>query len=194
MEKEVKLHDNNTVSLDINKSYCGSTIRITKRYFENGEYVKDFCLSMWDDYGFDAWIDNIETLQTATQLSFVIPFDDPLYFCFLKFLRDDREFVIDSDDVSELNMKTFTIRLNDNDEIELVFENKMPNISACDKFNLFIKNIGFDLRSKIDCFNLDTKKRLYELFMDAKTAILEDYHQITIDEYMLIRKREKQKN
>ena len=191
MEKEVKLEDGNTVSLNITKSYCGHTFRITKRYFKDGEYIKDFCLSMWDDYGFDAWIDDVEILKNNSSISFKIPQHDPLYLCFLNFLGDLTEFVIDSDDISELNMKTMTIRLKEDGEIEVVFENKLDNISACDKFNIFIKNIGFDLRSKIDCFNLDTKKRLYKFFEDARNALLEEYHQITIEEYMLTRKREK---
>lgn len=38
-------------------------------------------------------------------------------------------------------MKTMTIRLKEDGEIEVVFENKLDNISACDKFNIFIKNL-----------------------------------------------------
>ena len=55
---------------------------------------------------------------------------------------------------------------------------------------IFIKNVGFDLRSKIDCFKLDTKERLYKFFEDARTTLLEDYHQITIDEYLLTRRKD----
>lgn len=188
MEKEVKLLDGNTVCLDIDDSYCGHTFRITKRYFKNGEYVKDFCLAMWDDYGFDAWVDDIETLQKATSLYYLIPSYDPLYLCFLEFLGNLNEIIIDSDDVNELNKKTLTIRKKENDIIELIFENLLENISACDKFNIFIKNVGFDLRSKIDCFNLDTKERLYKFFENARATLLEEYHQVTIDEYLLTRK------
>lgn len=188
MEKEVKLLDSNTVSLDIDDSYCGHTFRITKRYFKNGEYSKDFCLSMWDDYGFDAWTNDIETLKNATSLSFDIPPYDPLYFCFLEFLGNLNEIVIDSDDVNELNKKTLTIRKKEDGEIELIYKCTLENVSACDKFNIFIKNVGFDLRSKIDSFHLDTKERLYKFFENARFTLLEEYHQISIDEYMLTRK------
>ena len=69
MEKEIKLLDKNTVSIDVSNDYLVAGKRITKRYFKNGEYVKDFCLSMWDDYGFDAWVDEVETLKNATASS-----------------------------------------------------------------------------------------------------------------------------
>lgn len=188
MEKEIKLLDKNTINIDISEAYSGTGTRITKRYFKDGEYVKDFCLAMWDDYGFDAWVDDIETLQKATSLYYLIPSYDPLYLCFLEFLGNLNEIIIDSDDVNELNKKTLTIRKKENDVIELIFENLLENISACDKFNIFIKNVGFDLRSKIDCFNLDTKERLYKFFENARATLLEEYHQVTIDEYLLTRK------
>ena len=123
MEKEIKLLDKNTINIDISEAYSGTGTRITKRYFKDGEYVKDFCLAMWDDYGFDAWVDDIETLQKATSLYYLIPSYDPLYLCFLEFLGNLNEIIIDSDDVNELNKKTLTIRKKENDVIELIFEN-----------------------------------------------------------------------
>lgn len=191
MEKEIKLLDKNTVSIDVSNDYLVAGTRITKRYFKSGEYVKDFCLSMWDDYGFDAWVDDVETLKNASTISFDIPRYDPLHFCFLEFLGNNNEIVIDSDDVEELNKKTLTIRKKENDVIELIFENLLENISACDKFNIFVKNVGFDLRSKIDSFHLDTKERLYQFFENARICLLDEYHQISIDEFMLTRKPKK---
>ena len=51
----------------------------------------------------------------------------------------------------------------------------------------FFNNAIFDLRSKIDCYGLDTKKRFFEFFENIKNTLLEEYHQVSIDEYVLMR-------
>ncbi|MCI8778594.1 MAG: hypothetical protein HFI87_05540 [Bacilli bacterium] len=77
------------------------------------------------------------------------------------------------------------------DIIILEFINKLDNYNDSikhNKFNVFIKNIGLDCRSKIDCQNKDTKKRLWNFFEESIQNITEEYHQITIEEYDLKRK------
>lgn len=57
---------------------------------------------------------------------------------------------------------------------------KLPS----EKFNIFIKNIGPDPRSKIECF--DIKLRIYNFFKDLENIFLEQYHQMAMDEYLEI--------
>ena len=52
----------------------------------------------------------------------------------------------------------------------------------------FIKNVLHDIRSKIDCNKYDTKGRLSRFFQDVTCVMTEEFHQMTVDEYILIKK------
>ena len=54
-----------------------------------------------------------------------------------------------------------------------------------ERFSIFIKNIFFDLRSKIDVDGKDIKERLYFFFEEVYSLFDEEYHQMSIEEYLL---------
>lgn len=180
--KEIILDDDNEMKLQISPAYCGRSIHIYKDYFENDELVKGFTLCMWDDYAFDVFVSNWEMLK-QDRISFLIDENDPMFYCYHELLCDLDELVIDSDEYED-DIKKLVIRKTIDNNIELIFVSKLKKL-CLDRYQVFIKNIAFDLRSKIDCQNLDTKKRLWQFFESSKNVLLEDYHQITIDEYML---------
>lgn len=185
--KEILLDDGNEMRLQISNAYCGRSIRIEKDYIENDTIINGFTLCQWDDYAFDVFLGNFDFSKESVK--FIVEINDPLFFCFHKLLEGIEELVIDSDEYEE-NMRMLFIRRNAENNIELEFRSKCSK-KISEKYSVFIKNIGFDLRSKIDYYGLDTKKRLFDFFENAKNVLLEENHQITIDEYLLMRKLNK---
>ena len=184
--KSLKLKDGNEMRFQISKAYCGYSIRIEKDYIINDQIINGYTLCMWDDYAFDVFLwDSIDKIKD--EIVFIIDINDPLYFAFHELIMGIDELVIDSDEY-DYGMKVMIVRKNENNDIELVFRTKMPK-DASDRFSVFIKNVGFDLRSKIDCEGLDTKKRLSTFFEKIQSELTEDYHQINMSEYMLIRSK-----
>lgn len=181
--KVIKLEDDVEIRLQISKAYCGKSIHIYKDYYQKDELIKGFTFCMWDDYAFDAWPDNSDFSKES--IIFIIDENDPLFFCFHRLLAGMKELIIDSDEYEE-NVKMLFIRRREDFKIELEFRSRYPK-DIVDKYTVFIKNIGFDLRSKIDGLGLDTKERLFKFFMEAQQILLEEYHQISFDEYMLVR-------
>lgn len=188
MKKELKLANGNIIIFETSSAFCGEMVVLRKVYFKDGKLEKSFNLARWDDYGFSAYVKEKE--KNINLIEFDIPFDDPLYFCFNRFLNEKEKIIIDTDDIAEDNLKTMTIRRKENLDIELVFENKLQEDKTFQKFYVFIKNIVSDIRSKIDCYGYDTKYRLHEFFMDVRNTITEEFHQMTVDEYILIKKYE----
>jgi len=181
--KEFVLSDGNELRLQISKAYCGRSIRLEKDYVENGKLIKGFTLCQWDDYAFDVFINDADFSKKSVY--FIIDINDPLFFCFHRLLNGVEELVIDSDEYEE-NIRSLFIRRKDNFDIELEFRSIYPKESL-EKYAVFIKNVGFDLRSKIDYYGLDTKQRLFEFFEDIKNTLLEETHQVSIEEYILMR-------
>ena len=62
-----------------------------------------------------------------------------------------------------------------------------------EKYRVFIKNIGPDCRSKIDCQYKDTKNKLFYFYKEANEILTNDYHQETIEEYTIKNNPEIQK-
>jgi len=56
---------------------------------------------------------------------------------------------------------------------------------SIDSFQVSIKNIGKDGRSKIDMYNKDTKRRLFLLFSKINSILTNNNLQVSIEEYML---------
>lgn len=182
--KELNLSDGNEMRLLISEAYCGYSIRVEKDYILNNNIVNGYTLCMWDDYAFDVFVWNKEDML-KDEVILNVDINDPLYFAFHELLMGLDELTIDSDEY-DYGVKTMTIRKNLNNDIELVFKTKMAK-DASDRFSVFVKNVGFDLRSKIDCEGSDTKKRLSKFFKNIERILTEDFHQITIQEYMLTR-------
>jgi len=188
MKKRIKLSNGDIIDIRIDDAYCGSSISIQKGYFEEGKIAKLFNLSRWDDYGFKAYLFNHEQAETDNYVTFNINIDDPLFFCFQRFLNDKNQIIIDTDEISGENIKTITIKRKEDNSIELIFDDKLKQKNSNEKFYIFIKNIGVDYRSKIDCNGYDTKERLYHFFIDVRERLLEEFHQMTIDEYLITKK------
>ena len=189
MRKKIELESGNIIIFDISDAYCGNMYQLTKAYLKNGQLEKTFTLSMWDDYGFNALVVDDEEHKKRNFVSFDIPFEDPIYFCFHRFLNEKEEIVIDTDDLEEENFKTMTIRRKENFDIEIIFDNRLNfDDFSIEKFHVFIKNVMHDIRSKIDCNKYDTKGRLARFFQDVTSVMTEECHQITIDEYLLTKK------
>ena len=50
---------------------------------------------------------------------------------------------------------------------------------------MFVKNILYDERSKVDRKSKDTKIRLNNFFNEVYEDLINEYHQISIEEYLL---------
>lgn len=172
-ENRINMPNGDLVIFNLKPAYCGFNINILKSYIKNGKVEKNITLSMWDDYGFRAWCrddsDNIKSIE------FVFKDDEPLYKHLLNFLGEDEVLVIDDDETISDNKKTMSLYKNGSD-IVISFKNELedfgPPCMPCDKFYVFIKNIGKDYRSKIDYHDYDTKERLYKFFTNIKNEFL----------------------
>ena len=78
----------------------------------------------------------------------------------------------------------------DEDLYKFIFINNLENNEyQSQKFRVFIKNIGPDCRSKIN--DVSIKYRIVDFFKEVEEALLEDYHQITFEEYIEFNKVKK---
>lgn len=143
---------------------------------------KHYRLCRWDDYAFVGWSNEGKEIN---KLSFEFDKSHPLYIPLLHLINYDEELIIDDDDTYEMNKKYLLIH-KDEDIIKMKFINNLnANELLAEKFRVFIKNIGLDCRSKIDCQYKDTKERLFYFFKETREIITNDYHQMTIEEYTI---------
>ena len=179
-ETTINVSDNRLIRyIEDNNGYM-HTYTINEGFLESNDLNKSYSLSMYDDYCFSAFtLDN-----TINRISFSFDIDHPLYIPLLHLLNGDKEVIIDDDNTNELNKKYLKVYI-ENNIIYLDFVNELHNDEYLEMFNVFVKNITYDLRSKIDSYGLDTKDRLNIFFREAIKRINEEYHQITIEEYML---------
>ena len=102
-------------------------------------------------------------------------------------LNYDDELLIDDDDTKDDNKKYLVVYRKNNtifiDFIDNVDYYNQMNLT--EKFYVFIKNIVFDGRSKIDQLHKDTKKRLYLFFNEIYEILINNYNQISIEEYLI---------
>lgn len=176
VRKEIKLNCDKII-ITITPGYCCDTVSITKGYV-NKDGLKTFSMSIWDDMSFSAWSEN---MGETDKIEFEFDMNDPLFFCLNRLLGSDKSFIIDDDDTREI-MKKYMVIKKDNNIIKVFIINTKIVGYDIGKFNVFIKNIGPDARSKIE--NYDTKIRLIKFFRDCENTLLEEYHQITMDEYI----------
>lgn len=175
MEKRIDLEDGNKIIISSNSHYCGSIITINKGYFENGELLKTIRLSIWDDFGFEGWIN--QESEEIKEIDFTFKQKDPLYKHLDELLGQDKKIIIDDDATREENKKIMII-YKENEDIIIRFENQLENQNMTDKFNIFIKNVLTDYRSKIDYNGYDTKKRLIKFFNNVQQELLIDNEKI----------------
>lgn len=182
LEKRIKIDNNRILIYNISEGYAKPTYNITEGFLENDDVIKTYSLSQWDDYGLNGWISNEKDVN---RISFEFNMDHPLYFPLFHLLNYDDELLIDDDDIREDNKKYMLVYRKE-DKIYMDFIDKLEDsIHMTDRFHVFIKNIGPDGRSKIDQDQKDTKKRLFIFFNEAHNMLTANYHQISIEEYLL---------
>lgn len=127
--------------------------------------------NMWDDFSFSGF--PMDENYNEKTLEFQIDKDNLLFEPILKFLDDKKEFLLD-DDESLTNEKTMQIKLEE-DIIKINFTNNKSKKECfydnSGDFNVFIKNIMYDGRSKLDKDKNDTKQRLWNMINDMIVAI-----------------------
>ena len=166
----------------ITEGFVKPTYTIMEGFLENGEVLKTYTLSQWDDYGLNGWILDDKGVN---KISFEFDMNHPLYFPLFHLLNYDEELLIDDDDTREYNKKYMLIHKTE-DKIYIDFIDEIEDrIYLTERFHVFIKNILNDGRSKIDCNYKDTKKRLSTFFKEAHEVLTKDYHQISIEECLL---------
>lgn len=183
VNKKIKLDNGNIILINVSSGYACNTVTISEGYLKNNNVVKSLDLSIWDDMRFNAHTsdDNINSIY------FEIDINHPLYFCVKQLLDEDEELIIDDDDTRE-ELKKYLIIKRENNIFKFIFINNKENYFEIDKFSVFIKNICPDLRSKIT--DDSVKMRIVKFFRDAEKTLLEDYHQITLEEHTEFLKQE----
>ena len=180
LEKRTTISENRILIYRTVEGYIKPTYVISEGFFENGEILKTYDLSQWDDYGLNAWTDD----ENVSKISFEFDINHPLYLPLFHLLNYDKELLIDDDDTIEDNKKYMLISRKDN-KIYIDFVDNENYDYSSEKFHVFIKNICFDGRSKIDRYNKDTKKRLHLFFNEVNKILTSDTHQISVEEIMI---------
>lgn len=177
MKKKIKIDSDNILNISITDGYT-QMVTIIKSY-RIEHVIKNIRFSIWDDISIKGYTSEHET----STLEFIFDIGDPLYFCLNRLLNHNLELFIDDDDICS-NRKKYMLVRKENYCIKIIFENLLSEeeYDMEDKFRIFIKNIGPDARSKIDDYSF--KCRIIDFLRDCKTTLLEEYHQITIDEYI----------
>ena len=181
-EKRIQIHDNRILLYRIFPGYSKDTYTITEYFLENGEVLKTYSLSQWDDYGLNGWTCDDEEVH---HLSFEFDMNHPLFFSFFHLLNYDDELIIDDDDTRDEYKRYLRVH-RDKDRIFMDFIDEVDDsIYLSERFYVFIKNILHDGRSKIDRDYKDTKLRLVDFFKEVHIVLTEMYHQISLEEWFL---------
>lgn len=173
LEKTIKAK-NGDITTYIEDTYWVGCRTIQKSYFQQGKLSKTIILSMGDDYEFEGHLEDatIGEIRKTSRAEFDFCEDDILYRHLEKLLGQDSTFIIDDDETYEQNKKTMQIHKRDK-TITIVFENQLQDNEVEDKFKVFIKNILYDNRSKIDYHQYDTKARLEQFFKDVRNEFFQ---------------------
>lgn len=176
IEKEINIKNGRIIV----KEFENYSISTSFRYFvldENGKLLKNFDFNMWDDFSFAANKRDLNLDEDLKEIDFAVEKENPMYIPIKKFLNGEESFILDDDDTYEINQKTMQI-LDSKGSIKIIFRNEKEKQNEeeyepiFDKFRIFIKNITFDGRSKLDQNSGDnTKERLINLFKDLKVQI-----------------------
>lgn len=185
MEKQIKSKDN-IIRIVTDQGYCSKSVHITKAFFRDKDLEKTITFSIWDDMSFRTYIHNQDVYSGIMELSFDIDIDDQIYFALNRMLGKDNSLIIDDDTREEL--KNYVEFKRDVNKILVIFYDEDINKPLFERFNVFIKNIASDFRSKIEDFNI--KYRLVRFFREAEEILLNEYHQFTLDECFEILKHQ----
>ena len=95
-KKTIKINDDRILKFYISDGYAQPMYTIMEGFIENDEIKKTYNLSQWDDYGFTAWINNID--KDIKTISYEFDINHPLYIPLIHLLNYDEELIIDDDD------------------------------------------------------------------------------------------------
>lgn len=205
INKRINLKNGN-ICYSNNMAYAGDIKRVSYSVVdEDKNLIKRMDFSIWDDMSFTAWPKGeIEDILKLKQIDFTIDKNNPLFNPLNKFLENEDSFILDDDETSGKDRKIMQICRKE-EAINVLFENKLDiedRTDLFDNFRIFVKNIGYDGRSKLDieydykvaqyfkshpeiqiedmsklykekAFDkFDTKKRLGELFESIEAEII----------------------
>lgn len=180
--KEIKLDGNKTIEYVLREENIPMHI-ITYTTPENR--IQRIQFTKRDDYNIRAYhgVTFSDYIKSPSE-TIIFNKSNPLYIPLLHLLNGEDELIIEDDDTLEYNEKYLRIYKEEENIITKFIYNRYDNTDI-ERFNIFIKNINFDLRSKIDCSKKDTKDRLYFFFDELYNSLMKDNHQISMEEYLL---------
>ena len=165
--------DKQKIKFKITKNGSIANINISLGYFNDNDLEKILELSMSDDFNFFG----TSFIEDEDQLEFSIDANNPMFFAFNRLINEKETLIIDDDDTFDEKKKYLEIKREENN-IKIIFHNNISN--SYDKFNIFIKNIFNDGRSKMSS---DVKSKLCKLFLELEEILQNKNHQYTLDEY-----------
>ena len=184
LERRFQINENRVLIYRVSEGYAKPTFNITEGIMEGNKLLKTYDLSQWDDYGFNGWVNDEET-EEDKKVSFEFDMNHPLFLPLIHLLNYDDELIIDDDDTREDNKKYLLLH-REKDKMYLDFINELEHENKVgERYYIFIKNILFDGRSKIDQNQKDTKERLACFFNEVHNILTKDSHQISIEEWLL---------
>ena len=183
-QKKITLSDGSIIKVNLDRDvYCGYFLSIQKGYFIDGVLEKSITFAIWDDFSFEGYSHD-KYKREVKDISFDFNIDDPLYFLLNRLLMYKNPLIIDDDETYGVLRKYIELK-KEEDRITININNKMVNdkdYDSIDKWHIFIKNICSDPRSKIEDFNI--KYNLVKFFREVEELFFEEYHQISMDEYL----------
>lgn len=183
MKKKI-INKDSQVHVSITKGYCTDVINIEKCFLNNNKFDKCIKMIIYDDIIFRAFKMNIP--DDVNELEYEITIEDKIYFALNRLLGVDNELYIDDDDTKE-ELKNYLLIRRKKDKILFIFHDENINKPSFERFSVFIKNTGPDVRSKIDDFNV--KYKISKFFKEASEILINENHQYTLDEYYEILKK-----
>ncbi len=165
--------DKQKIKFKITKNGSIANINISLGYFNDNDLEKILELSMSDDFNFFG----TSFIEDEDQLEFSIDANNPMFFAFNRLINEKETLIINDDDTFDEKKKYLEIKREENN-IKIIFHNNISN--SYDKFNIFIKNIFNDGRSKMSS---DVKSKLCKFFFELEEILQNKNHQYTLDEY-----------
>lgn len=173
IEKTIDVKNGKIIYQRIPNGYITFFKIIYIKFDKESKPEKKLQFSMWDDFQFDGKPKEYNQLDLE-KIDFDIEKENILYGPIKRFLGDNKEFILDDDATYGINNKIMKISKNrDNIKIEFINNGKgQEEQSKLDRYKIFIKNIIFDGRSKLDdIYDNPTKERLRNLFLDLRSTI-----------------------
>lgn len=188
-DKHIVVGDGRIIKFNIfmfEKNQLEPPIYSFEEYFiKDDEIQGSYKMSKNGGYNFSGWINtNAKAKEKTKSLSYDFDINHPLYIPLLHLLNEDDILVIDDEKTEELDKKYMMIN-KEKDKISIFFINNLEKDDLEKRFNISVKSKYTSPYSKIDRFQLDTKKRLDIFFKEATEVLSEERHQISIEEYLL---------